>query len=62
MKIVEVNITQEATKNKNTRSKKKLQDATTDKQTNNWPIILFETEKKTGPGQIRPMTFASQAH
>ena len=37
------------------------------KQTNNWPNSLFETEydkfeNKTGPSQIQTRTFASQTY
>ena len=40
---------------------------TTDKQTNNYPTILFDTEyfpfeKKTGPGQIRTQDLCRPRH
>ena len=41
--------------------------ATTDKQTTNWPTILFETEyfpfeKKTGPTKIRTKNLCRPRH
>ena len=51
-------------------AKKLFQDATirttTDKQTNNWPAILFDIEyfpfEKIGPGQIRTLELCPHRH
>ena len=42
-------------------------EPTTDKQTKNWPTILFETEyflfeKKTGPGQLQTQDLRAPRH
>ena len=52
---------------RNARSKNRLQDMKTNKQTNNWPSILFETEyfpfeKKTGPTQIPTQDLCRPRH